>query len=258
MRFAAILAALLAILPLSPLSAAELVPHEATYSSTLEKYHGPGELQAWEGSMRYSVSRDCQKWKLVKEFVTRFTINGTDSEIRAISTIYEALDGNRIEFNARAELNGQTVLYKKGSAKLQGKGMPGVATYREPAGETLELPAGTIFIVASWLASIDQTDSGKKKWKQLVFNDGELTDLSYTVRKRGVAASASPSGDANLISQTGWLVDGKFHGRQSGVNVQSTALEHANGVTSLIVQNNDIFATRYELVDIRALPAPQC
>lgn len=258
MRFAAILAALLAILPLSSLSAAEFVPHEATYISTLEKYHGPGELQAWEGTTRRSISRDCQKWKIVTKIVLNFTINGIESQIEGISKTYEALDGSRMEFDTLTVLNGDVMNHKKGSAKLRGKGMPGVATYREPAGETLELPAGTIFIVASSLASIDQTDSGKKKWKQLVFNDGELTDLSYTVRKRGVAASASPSGDANLISRTGWLVDGKVQGRQSGVNAQSTALEHANGVTSLIMQNNDIFATRDELVDIRALPTPQC
>ena len=82
--------------------------------------------------MRYSISRDCQKSTSKTEIVYRFMVNGVDFEIRAASTVYEALDRNRIEFNTRTELNGQTLYHKKGSAKLQGRGEPGVATYRVP------------------------------------------------------------------------------------------------------------------------------
>ena len=39
---------------------------------------------------------------------------------------------------------------------------------------------------------------------------------------------------------------------------QLTILSHANGATSLFMQNNDMFSTRDELVEIRALSPPQC
>lgn len=258
MKTVAVLAVVLAIFRISPLSAAELAPHEAIFASELLEFRGLGELQAWEGSMRYSISRDCQKWTSITEIVYRFTVNGVDSEIRAVSTTYEGLDGNRIEFDTRTEINGRTLNRKKGSAKLQGRGKPGVVTYAIPRGETLDLPAGTIFTVSSWLSSIDQYSAGKKQWKQLVFNDGELADFSYSVRKRNVAAPISPNGDTSLVSQAGWLIDGEVYARQSDMNVQLTTLSHTNGATSLLIQHNDTFSTRDELVEIRALPAPQC
>lgn len=258
MRIVAILAVVLAAFQMSPLSASEMVPHEATFVSTLEEYHGPGEIQAWGGSMKYSVSRDCQKWKSVTDIVYRFTVNGTESEIWAHSTIYEALDGSRVEFDTRTEVNGQILSHKKGSAKLQGTGKPGVATYKIPQGETLNLPAGTIFPVASWLSSINYLAAGKKKWKQLIFNDGELMDYVYSVRKRGVSSPASPQGDAGLVSQAGWLIDGKVYARQSEAHVQLTLLSHSSGATSLYIQGNEMFSTREDLVEIKALPAPQC
>ena len=258
MRIVATLIATLAIFPMSLLSAAEIVPHEATYASTLEKYHGPGELQSWEGTTRYSISRDCQKWKIVTRMIFNFTINGTESQIKATSRTYEALDGNRMEFDTLTQLNGDVINHKKGVAKLQGAGKPGVVTYREPQGETLDLPAGTAFTIASTLGSIDQLGAGKKQWKQLMFSDGEFANYTYNVRKRGVVPSVNPSGDANLISQAGWLLETKMFSQGPAGNIQVTALAHANGVTSLATQNNEMFTTREELIDIRALPTPHC
>ena len=203
MRIVAFLAAALAIFPISLLSAAEITPIKAAFASTLKDYHGPGELQAWEGSLRYSISRDCQKWTSKTEIVYRFTVNGVDSEIRAASTVYEALDGNRIEFNTRTKSNGQTPHHKKGSAKLQSRGKPGVATYRVLQGETLNLPAGTIFTVTSWLASINQLGAGKKRWKQLVFSDGELTIFFLFCSQMRRHRVGQPKGEPSLISQAG-------------------------------------------------------
>jgi hypothetical protein len=171
---------------------------------------------------------------------------------------YEALDGNRIEFDTRTELDGRVLQRKKGGAKLQGEGKPGVAKYRMPQGEILDLPAGTMFVVASWRASIDQLGTGKKQWKQLVFIEGELTDFLYSVRKRGIAAPAGAKGDANLISQPGWLIDVNMNGRQSGTDILATLLSHPNGAASLYIHNNDMFSSLDELVEIRALPTPQC
>lgn len=256
MRIVAILAAVLAMSPVSPLSAAELAPHEATYTLVLEKYHGPGEIQSWEGTSHYSISRDCQKWKLQIETNIRASVNGTFSESRGVATTYEGLDGNRMEFNFRVTLNDQTLEHRKGSAKLQGPGKPGVATYRIPEGETVDLPAGTIFPVTSWRASIAHLGSGKKKWKQTLFVDGSLANYSFAIRKSGVAATVHPTGDAGLISRPGWWLDTVHLGKD--LNLEESFLAHANGVFSLIFRNLPGFTTREELVDIRALPTPQC
>jgi hypothetical protein len=256
MRKLAILAAVTALVLIGPAAAAELAPHEASFTSTLQKYHGPGTVDSWEGTTHYRLSRDCQKWISETQVVYHFTVNGAASEIKVQSKSYEALDGHRLEFESILVVNGQTKSHTKGRATLKGK--TGVAAYQLPASETVELPAGTMFPVASRREAMAFAATGKKRWKQLVFDDGQLIDYAYDVVDRSAKPSSKPKGDILLVAGPGWMIDTRMSSRMSGMNIQMETLAHPSGAVSQFLQYNPLYDTSEMLVQIRALPSPQC
>ena len=256
-----ILAVAAAAFGAGPLSAAELVPHEAEYKVTLVRYLGSGNIQSFEGNITERRSRDCQKWKLEGELTYNYYLRGEYREIRVSQTFYEALDGSRAEYNAKGTYDGVLEVWDKGSARRGDQGKPGTVTYRKPPEGKAELPAGTMFLVAADAESIANLAAGKKQWTQIVFDRGDILNVSTTVTKSGVAATVAPAGDADLVSGAAWVVKNKEFDRQSNELLwEYEQTIHENGVVSRYVENN-VLASRVtlaELVRIERLPVPQC
>lgn len=259
MRMLTILAVAVATFPANSLPAAELAPHEADYKVTLVRFLGPGNVESFEGAVKFRLSRDCQKWKLESESTYNLSWNGQYQEMRVSEKQYEALDGTRMEFDVRLEVDGDLKKQFKGSASLEGPGKPGIVKYRMPRRESVGLPAGTVFPIAWTNAVAGRLAAGKKRWTLPVFYTGEIAEISSSVTKSGVAASATPAGDTDLISGSGWLVRTRLVNQQpdsAGMEMELTI--HGNGVISAGVIYEELWITRQDLVRIERLPAPQC
>jgi len=258
MRKLAILAAAVALIRIGPAAAAELAPHEASFTSTLQEYHGPGKIDSWEEKNWYRVSRDCQKWTSEQNTDLQVTVNGVDAEVKGISKDYEALDGHRLEFNFTVVRNGQTIVHRMGTATLRGKGMPGTVKFRAPTSESIQLPAGTLFPVAAEREMFDLAAKGKKHWTQVVFEDGELVDYSFKVLDQVPKPAASPKDSDGLLTGPGWIIEMRRTSRSSHNNSRTVGLMHANGTNDQYVTFERLHTTTWALTQIRALPSPQC
>ena len=257
MRMLAILVVAVAAFQAAPLSAAELVPHEAEYKETLVRHRNGGELV--EGYFRNRLSRDCKKWKMEGESQSKFTIDGQYEEWRTTWKYYEALDGSRMEYDVKYEVDGDIMERMKGSATLEGPGKPGTATYRIPRKDSEELPAGTMFWIAARATDLGNMAAGKKQWTRVVYEAGDLLKIVFSVKKRGATAPASPAGDTDLLSGATWLVESKIYDRQSDeVDQVNERTFHGSGVVSRELKNLGFMIHRYDLVRIERLPTPQC
>lgn len=90
MRMLTILAIAVAAFQASPLSAAELEPHEAEYRIIMTENRWPGEIRSWDAAGWIRISRDCRKWKMETEFVFQVGLDGNDFEARLYSVQYES------------------------------------------------------------------------------------------------------------------------------------------------------------------------
>lgn len=257
MRKLAILAAA-ALIRIGPAAAAELAPHEASFTSKLLEYHGPGKIDSWEEKDWYRVSRDCQKWTSEQDTDLQVTVNGVDTEAKGFSKDYEALDGHRLEFNFSVVRNGQTIVHRMGTATLRGKGMSGIVKFRTPTSESMQLPAGTLFPVAAQREILELAARGRKHWTQVVFEDGELADYSFKVLDHVSKPAASPNDSDGLLTGPGWVIEMRRTSRSSHTNSRTVGLMHANGTNGEYVTFERLHTTTWALTQIRALPSPQC
>lgn len=259
MRMLTILAVAATALQAAPLSAAELVPYEAEYRVALMGYVAFGNIESFEGLRRIRLSRDCQKWKLNVEVTHTYYLGDQYKETYIVIKHYEALDGSRMEYDFRMDVDGDRKLWRKGSAKVGGPGKPGTITYRKPDSGSAELPAGTLFSLTAEAEALDHMTAGKERWTLPIFNLGALVDSSYTVTERGVVPPGEPTGDVELISRPGWVVKVQSYDQQS--NILSTETEqilHDTGVSSANLITLATLMTREDLVRIKRLPTPQC
>ena len=254
MRMLTILAIAVAAFQAGPLSAAELVPHEAEYKVTLMRYLGPGNMDFLGGSFVTRQSRDCRKWKVENELAYSVSWDGHPIDFQLNEKNYEALDGSRMEFQAWGDAEDRSKKRVKGFASFRQPGKPGIVKFTEPEALSYELPTGTLFPIARNTAIVENITAGKKQWTLSAFIYGEFGEISVTVLKSGVAAAVTPTGDTDLISGTGWVV--KSASVDSGEETERTI--HSNGVFSTGVTRGPLFIMRFDLVRIKRLPVPQC
>ncbi len=239
--------------------AAELATYSARYNLVLEELKIPGEAKAWDGAAAIRISRDCQKWTLWIE--TAFTLSlggGSVFKFHSVEKYFESLDGTRLEFELLLRINGAVSDRRKGVAVLAGKGKPGRVTFSLPKGKKLELPAGTELPVAATASIVDNLAKGKTQWRQSVFTWGELMTMSHSVDEKGVSLARQPKGDTRLTKFSGWRVNSTGQRHESGETFRIESLVHPNGLTSQYLTVQEAVTFAHELVEIKALPTPEC
>lgn len=242
-----------------PAAAAELATYSARYNLVLEELNIPGEAKAWDGAAAIRIARDCQKWSLRIE--TAFTLSlggGSVFKLYSVEKYRESLDGTRLEFELVLKINGTVSDHRKGVAVLEGKGKPGRATFRIPKGKTVDLPAGTELPVAGTASLVANLAKGGTEWWQILFMAGELLTLSHSVDEKGVSLAKQPKGDTRLTKFSGWRVNSTARRHETGETLRLQSLVHPNGLTSQYLTEQELVTYAHELVEIRALPAPEC
>lgn len=253
------LIAALAVLAGQPAASAELATYEARYNLVLEELNIPGSVKSWKGGAAVRVARDCQKWTIrVEVAFTLLLVDGRVFKTHSVEKYFESLDGKRLEFDVVHKANGSVRDHKKGVVVLQAKGKPGRATYSNPRGKTMDLPAGTELPMAATATIVANLAKGKTAWRQFLFMSGDLVTMSYSVEEKGVPLKKQPKGDTRLTKFSGWRVSSTARFVESGLNFTFESLVHPNGLASQNLYQHEMVSFRDKLVEIRALPAPEC
>lgn len=254
-----VLIAVLAAFAGQPAAAAELASYSARYDLVLEELKIPGEVTSWNGAAAVRITRDCQKWSLRTE--AAFTLVLADGRVvnfHFAERNRESLDGTRLEFELLLKINGSVSEHRKGVAVLEGKGKPGRVTFRIPKGKTVDLPAGTELPVAGMASLVANLAKGKTQWRQPLFMWGELMTMSHSVDEIGMSLAKQPKGDTRLTKFSGWRIDSTARRHESGETLRLQSLVHPNGLTSRYLMEQEIVTYAHELVEITALPTPEC
>ena len=262
---ALLVAVLAAAGPIAPAAAQELSPHRAVYSViTLD--HGKPNGDA-PGTYAYELRLTCDGYVVNQRL--RLEVAGPRGAVanEQQSQMTESRDGKKLHFEHRATAGGRQSSLIKGEVLLGDDGS-GQARFTEPEGQTVALPAGTLFPVAIARETIRQAKAGEGGFDALFFF-GEKVKPPQSVN---VVIGKVPKrlGDVKIPDGADQLADGRtrIYYRAGFFDAQSKGQgEPAFEMSSITLDNGiELYGTHeesesgieYRITRLEPLPKPEC
>jgi hypothetical protein len=262
------LIALLALTLLSafPATAQDFAPHRAVYAvSPLEQGRpGGGAL----GTYAYELRLTCEGYVVNQRL--RLELEGARKAIvsEQQSQLSESRDGRKLRFEHRSITDGKVTSHVKGEASLDDNGR-GQSLFSEPEGQSVALPAGTLFPIAIARATVQRAMAGDTGFDaQFFFGEKvkppfEVNVVIGRVPKR-LADLAIPKGGESLIEgrtriyyRGGFFdAEAKVTGEQATFEMSSLALD--NGVELYGTHEEGDGGIEYRVTRLEPLPRPNC
>ncbi len=253
LALAGLAAALLAPLPAS---AADLLPHEASYVVRL----GTSPSAPTVGTARQLLGKDCGVWRLERDVRTEIGFSASlrltsESELRGVER-----DGAVFDYQLRRVQNGaEQAIAGRVSAARNGTRADLILPSRPLS---LTLPAGVVLPVSAFAYVIDALKRGDTSFSFMMY-DAELTSDALQVDGGVAPADAlrpARSDGARLPAGTTWPVEIRFS--RTGANARPlftvTLLLHEGGVLDRLTVNTGLLAASVDLVSFKPLPRPDC
>lgn len=243
-----------------------LVPHRATYDMKLSVARPNSGIVEVNGRMVLETVEACEGWEIKQRIKLKFLRNDGDEFTTDSSfTSYETKDGLALRFSVRNIQDDEVEEELRGHADLEAPGGKGRASFSLPEARSFELPAGTLFPTTHLALVIRHARDGDKSASYSVF-DGARLDGAFQVNAvigRPPRQSGPPvRGDLGLLrNQPAWGVRFAFFaaGDQGANPEYELALDLlGNGVARSMLLDYGEFAVDARLVQIQALPRPQC
>lgn len=244
-----------------------LAPHRATYDMKLSVARAHSGIVEVNGRMVMENVEACEGWEVRQRIKLTFLRNDaeeftTDSSFSS----YETKDGLSLRFSVRNIQNDEVDEELRGHADLETPGGKGRANFSLPEARSFELPAGTLFPTSHLVLVIRHARAGDKSATHLVF-DGARLDGAFRVNAvigRPPRAAGAPAvrGDVGLLrNQPAWGVRFAFfaagdYGAQPEYEMALDLL--GNGIARSMLLDYGDFAVDARLVQLQALPRPQC
>jgi hypothetical protein len=260
----AVLAAALGLAAAAPAMAQEFAPHRAVYSvTTLEKGKPSGDAP---GTYAFELKLTCDGYVIHQRL--KLEIAGARSAVvsEQQSQMTESKDGKKLTFEHRSTANGKQTTLFKGEALLGDAGT-GQARFADPEGQTVALPAGTLFPVAMARAAIRQakTESGGLD-ALFFFGDKVKPPQSVNVVigkvpkrladiKIPEGADALADGRTRIYYRAGFFDAGKGQG-EPAFEMSSVTLD--NGIELFGTHEETENGIEYRITRLEALPKPTC
>jgi EipB-like len=262
---ALLVAVLAAAGPIAPAAAQELSSHRAVYSViTLD--HGKPNGDA-PGTYAYELRLTCDGYVVNQRL--RLEVAGPRGAVanEQQSQMTESRDGKKLHFEHRTTVSGRQSSLIKGEALLGDDGS-GQARFSEPEGQTVALPAGTLFPVAIARATIRQAKAGESGFDALFF----FGDKVKPPQSVNVVIGKVPKRLADLKIPDGaeQLTDGRarIYYRAGFFDAQSKGQgEPAFEMSSITLDNGiELYGTHeeaesgieYRITRLEPLPKPEC
>lgn len=242
-------------------SGAEIVPHQAQYRITLESLRFQGVAMRAEGAMAIRATRDCEKWKILKELLYVVEVSdGSRIRIHTMDRVYEGLDGERMEFAGWFKVNDGARLDVRGHATLDAGDGGGTVFFRRPEDLAERLPPGTRFPMAALRETLDALGAGRPVRARDVYSGLGLSATTDVTPAKG-RLKEPPNGDPHLLEGRAWLVQSTLYadtGKTGRPLVTETAEIHLNGIVSRFWSDFEMLSISGELVSVEEFAAPVC
>ena len=247
-------------------AAAEISPHRALYSLSLESAKPGGGVVGATGAMVYEWGETCDAWTVQQRFRLRLAYDDADPvELSSTLVSWESKDGLRYRFNERRLKNGEPDEEVRGEARLEGSGKGGTAEFTRPEQSTLTLAPDVLFPTAHTLLLIDRAARGDNFLLRNVFdgatedNAGQITAVIGQRIEPGAAKETGPK--SPLIEGPSWRVRLAFFPadvKSDEPDYQLGMRLFENGVSGDMSLDYSDYVIRAKLDEIESLPKPSC
>jgi hypothetical protein len=250
--------------------AQDFVSHRAAYVVTsLDRGRGGGDGGPI-GSYAFEIRANCDGGYTVHQRMKLEFQNGRNSLVsEQQSSMTESSDGKRFSFEHRGTANGKATSQFKGDATFDGGGGAGQARFSEPAGQTVALPAETLFPVAIARATVRRALAGENGFEAAFFFGDKVKPpqaVNVLIGKvpRRLADLPTPDGAGALVAgqeriyfRGGFfdVSDGKVAGDPA---YEMSSVTLANGIELYGTNEQADVAIEYKLTRLESLSKAEC
>lgn len=261
-----LLATVFALAAATPAAAQELQPHRAAYDVYTLDHGRTGESA---GTYAFELKATCEGYAVTQRMRLSLDGGGRNSvTTESQSVMTESRDGRKLHFEHRQTANGKQMSLFKGDATLDDNGA-GEARFTDPEGQSVALPAGTMFPMAITRATIRHAKAGDTSFDALFFF-GEKPKPPQSVNmvlgrvpkrladvKIPDGAAAIADGRTRVYYRGGFFdYDEKGKGEQATFEMSSLTLD--NGVELYGTHEERDAGIEYRISRLEALPKPNC
>ncbi len=249
-----------------PAGAQELQPHRAAYSVAMLDHGKPGANSS--GTYAFELKLTCDGYIINQRL--RLELDGARGSIvtEQQSQMTESRDGRKLHFEHQATANGRQTNLIRGDATLGADGA-GEAHFSEPAGQSVTLPAGTMFPIAMTRVTLKHAAAGDTGFDALFFFGEKpkppqsvnvvigrvpkrLADLK--IPEEGVSLV---QGRSRIYYRGGFFdADSKKEGEQAAFEMSSLTLD--NGIELYGTHEEGDSGIEYRISRLEPLPKPNC
>lgn len=246
--------------------AQELQPHRAAYDVALLDHGKPGVETA--GTYAFELKRSCDGYIMNQRL--RLELDGRKGEVvtEQLSQMTESRNGRKLYFEHRSSANGRQTSLVRGEAVLADDGR-GEARFSDPDGQSVALPAGTLFPMAMTRATLKHAIAGDSGFDALFFFGEKpkppqsVNVLIGKVPKR-LADLHVPEGGVGLVKghsriyYRGGFFDAAANkdGEQAVFEMSSLTLD--NGIELYGTHEEGNGGIEYRISRLEELPKPHC
>jgi hypothetical protein len=249
-----------------PAAAQDMQPHRAAYTAfVLDKGKANGGPP---GTYAYELKLTCDSYVMNQRM--RLEIEGPRGMVvsEQQSQMTESRDGKKLHFEHRSTVNGRPAAQFKGEATLGDDGR-GQARYSEPEGQTVALPAGTMFPIALSRATIRHAKAGDASFDaQFYYGEKVKPPLAVNVLigrvPKRLADLKIPEGADGLVNgksriyYRGGFFDAQAKGQGEQAAFEMSTLVLDNGIELYGTHEESEGGIEYRITRLEALPKPNC
>jgi hypothetical protein len=250
----------------APVAAQDFAPHRAVYSVTALENGKPSG--GTTGTYAYEFKLTCDGGHVTNQRL-RLEMAGARGQIvsEQQSQMTESRDSRRLVFEHRNTTSGKQTSLVKGEALIDDDGK-GQARFTDPEGQTVALPAGTLFPIAIARATIRQAKAGESGFDaQFFFGEKvkppqSVNILIGRVPKRLAevkipdGAEALADGRTRIYYRAGFF-DAQAKGQgEPAFEMSSVILD--NGIELFGTHETGESGIEYRITRLEALPKPEC
>jgi len=262
-----LIAGALVLLPIAlPAAAQDFQPHRAVYTAVMLEHGKPSV--GTPGTYAFELKLTCDGYVMNQRM--RLEVDGPRGSVvsEQQSQMTESRDGKKLHFDHRSTFNGRLANQFRGEATLGDDGK-GQAHYSEPEGQSVALPAGTMFPIGLLRATIRHAKASDGSFDAQFFYGEKvkppqavnvligrvpkrLTDLKIPEGADGLV-----KGRSQIYYRAGFFdAQPKDKGEQAAFEMSSLTLD--SGIELYGTHEEGDGGIEYRITRLESLPKPNC
>ncbi|HEX2529583.1 MAG TPA: DUF1849 family protein [Geminicoccus sp.] len=235
--------------------ATELAPHRAVYRLSLAE-NNPGNVTAVRGGLVMEWKKACDGWTSNQRLAFQADqAEGAPFLYDVRFSSWESVDNDELRFSMRSFDDGKPYEEFRGEAVVPPEGGKGKAVFAIPSGESVDLPAGTLFPTQHIKTLIAAAERGEHFVSVPVFDGGGIDSLSNV---SAVIGKQLPADGQKPVS---WSIHLAYHNLSDVTEEPEFQLAfklRADGITDDMTLDYGEFVLHGTLDRLEPLTVPDC